>query len=386
MKKKKIQKIIVKHITKQATSSELEFLQEWLQKPKNIDLYNKFVKINYALNYEIKNYNSEKAKEVLLRTIHNDKNMLKKRFTRIVLKYAAIFIVVLGIGSFFKKVLVNNLKSNIEISKNDVITLELDNGKIEVIYPGMNKKIQDAKGRVIGNQNKSQLIYTSATNPTKIAYNTLKVPYGKRFDVILSDGTHVYLNAGSSLKYPIEFIKGEERKVFLNGEAYFDVFSDKKHPFVVNANDINIQALGTEFNVSSYLEDSSINTVLVEGSVKIFKGVKDTNVLSSVMLEPSYKAEWNKERKEIVVEKVDTKIYTSWLEGKLIFRNSPFKQIRKTLERHYNVKIISKNDDLDKQLFDATFDIETIEQILNSFSLIYDIKYNVKNNVITITN
>lgn len=382
MKKKKIQRKIVNYITDQASPKDLNFLQKWLKKSKNIEFFNEFVKINYAIDFNMKTYDSEKTKEELLRIIRNDKKMRYKHTINSVLKYAAIFVIVIGIGTIVKLNFVSELKSNIEISKNDAITLELENGDIEVIYLDLNKKIRDGQGRVIGNQKKSQLTYISNTNPSKLAYNTIKVPYGKRFDIILADGTHVYLNAGSSMKYPVEFIKGEERKVFLNGEAYFDVFSDKSHPFIVNVNDMNVQALGTEFNISSYPEDSTFNTVLVEGSVKIFK--EDKNAQSFVILEPNYKAAWKNKEKIIFVEKVDTKIYTSWLDGKLVFKNTQFKNIIKKLERHYNVSIINKNTELNEQYFDATFDVETIEQVLNSFKKSYEIHYTIKNNQIII--
>jgi len=382
MKKVKIQRKIVNYINNQASYKDLEFLQKWLRKSKNIDKFNEFVKINYAIEYNLKTYDSEKTKKELLRLIQNDKKMQQKLTINSLLKYAAIFVIVFGIGAIVKLAFVNGLKNNPKISKNDAITLELEDGKIEVIYPEANKKIRDAQGRIIGSQKKLQLFYNSNTKPSKLAYNTIRVPNGKRFDIILSDGTHVYLNSGSSMKYPVEFIKEGERRVFLNGEAYFDVFSDKSHPFIVNINDTNVQALGTEFDISYYPEDSMFNTVLVKGSVKVFK--KGNDYQTSVILEPSYKAEWGKESKIFFVEKVDTKIYTSWLNGKLIFKNTQFKNIIKKLERHYNVSIINKNTELNKQYFDATFDVETIEQVLNSFKKSYEINYTIKNNQIII--
>ena len=382
MKKAKIQRKIVNYLSNQASSKDLEFLQKWLKKSKNIDKFNEFVKINYAIDYNLKTYDSEKTKKELLHLIKNDKKMKQKLTINSLLKYAAIFVIIFGVGAIVKLAFVNELKNNPKISKIDAITLELEDGKIEVIYPEANKKIRDAQGRIIGSQKKSQLFYNSNTKPTKLAYNTIKVPNGKRFDIILSDGTHVYLNAGSSMKYPVEFMKEGERKVFLNGEAYFDVFSDKSHPFIVNVNDTNVQALGTEFNISSYREDSMFNTVLVEGSVKVFKEGIDSQ--TSVILEPGYKAEWGKESKIFFVEKVDTKIYTSWLDGKLVFKNTQFKNIIKKLERHYNVTIINNNTKLNEQYYDATFDTETIEQVLNSFNKSYEIDYTIKKNKIII--
>jgi hypothetical protein len=383
MKNKKIERKLVNYITNQASSSDIKFLQNWLGKPKNIALFNEFVKINYAIDYNLQKYDSEKTKEELLRLIRNDRIKRKRHAFNMVLKYAAMLIIILGIGAVIKVAFVSDVLNNIDVSNKDAITLELENGQIEVIHPELTKDILGAKGLIIGNQKKSQLFYTSNTNPSKLAYNTINVPNGKRFDIILSDGTHVYLNAGSSLKYPVEFMNEGERKVFLNGEAYFDVSSDKKHPFIVDVNNMNVQALGTEFNISSYPEDSSINTILVEGSVRIFND-KMIKTQSSVILEPGYKAEWKKETKTIFVEKVDTKIYTGWLNNKLIFKNSQFKNIIQKLERHYNVTIINKNKKLDKQYFDATFDVETIAQVLNSFKESYNIDYTIENDQIII--
>jgi ferric-dicitrate binding protein FerR (iron transport regulator) len=383
MKNKKIERKLVNYITNQASSSDIKFLQNWLGNPKNIALFNEFVKINYTIDYNLQKYDSEKTKEELLRLIRNDKIKRKRFAFNMVVKYAAMLIIILGIGAVIKVAFVSDVINNIDISNKDAITLELENGQIEVIHPELTKDILGAKGTMIGNQKNLQLFYTSNTNPSKLAYHTIKVPNGKRFDVILSDGTHVYLNAGSSLKYPVEFMNEGERKVFLNGEAYFDVYSDKKHPFIVDVNNMNVQALGTEFNISSYPEDSSISTVLVEGSVRIFKD-KSIKTQSSVILKPGYKAEWKKETKTIFVKKVDTKIYTGWLDNKLIFKNSQFKNIIQKLERHYNVTIINKNKKLDKQYFDATFDVETIAQVLNSFKESYNIDYTIENDQIII--
>src|SRR5690606_36367432 len=109
------------------------------------------------------------------------------------------------------------------------------------------------------------------TNSDKLAYNTLKIPFGKKFRLQLSDGTMVHINSGSTLKYPIKFIAGENRQVYLDGEAFFDVAKDKKHPFIVNADNLNVRVLGTHFNVSNYPEDAVTDVVLVEGSVGMYR-------------------------------------------------------------------------------------------------------------------
>jgi transmembrane sensor len=202
--------------------------------------------------------------------------------------------------------------------------------------------------------------------------------------VVLSDGTHVHLNSGSSLRYPVAFIQGTSRKVFLTGEAYFDVAEDEKRPFLVNANEIDIQVLGTKFNVSNYPEDANINTVLVEGSVELLRSSKGITGLESVILKPGHKAEWHKNSNEVSLSNVDTSLYTAWIKGKLVFRNTSFRQIREALQRHYNVVIHNKNVQLEEQIYDATFDIETIDQVLESFNRSWAIDYIIIDNEVFI--
>jgi len=216
----------------------------------------------------------------------------------------------------------------------------------------------------------------------KLVYNELKVPYGKKFELLLSDGTQVNLNSGSSLRYPVKFIKGQERKVFLYGEAFFDVTKNTKNSFVVNVDDLNVMVYGTKFNVSSFEEDKDINTVLIEGSIGLYNS--DSNKENISILEPGDLGAWDKNKKEISINKVDTRIYTSWIEGKLIFRKTPFKVICKKLERKYNVTIESNNNDLNNKLYNAVFEMETIEEVLTSFQKNYKLDYSIIENKIII--
>ena len=115
---------------------------------------------------------------------------------------------------------------------------------------------------MVGNQNGNKIVYDTETTLEKLVYNTIKIPYGKRFELQLSDGTIVHLNSGTTLKYPVKFIASGNRQVFLDGEAFFDVAKDKTHPFVVNADNLNVRVLGTHFNVSNYPEDKLTDIVL----------------------------------------------------------------------------------------------------------------------------
>ncbi len=380
---------IVKYLLNEASAEDLNELSDWIMVKGSELVFEEFVRSHYEITTAMKEPDIDKIKEVLKIRMKKDKNIFSYRKVRSLMKYAAVGLVFLVLGYFFQQNQGNHTGKL--VPNEEAITIILDNGTIKTLDPLMVRDVKDAYGNIIGNQHRSKLTYIESADsiakdpPIKeLVYNTLKVPYGKRFDVVLSDGTHVFLNSGSSLRYPVQFLKGFDRTVFLTGEAYFDVARDKKHPFTVYADELNIKVLGTKFNVSHYPEDKNINTVLVEGSVEIHTKVKGGEYKEGTLLEPGFKAEWEKAGNDITIENVDTEIYTAWVQGKLIFRNTSFLKIRQALERKYNVRIKNWNKDLDQQLFDATFDIETIEEVLESFSKSYAIKYKIEDNEVII--
>src|SRR5680860_737480 len=178
----------------------------------------------------------------------------------------------------------------------------------------------------------------------------------------------VHLNAGSSLKYPVKFVKDQNRQVFLTGEGYFDVTKDREHPFVVTSGTMDVRVLGTKFNITAYPEDREINTVLVEGAVSLYGSQSGYDPKKADMLLPGYKAAWDRFYEKVDVEQVDTDIYTGWIDGKLVIKEMAFKNIVPKLERHYNVNIDNTYDALNNEVFTATFDLETIDGALRIFS------------------
>ena len=270
----------------------------------------------------------------------------------------------------------------------NAIILKQGNGNVKVVRENDQQNIVDAKGNIIGSQKGNLLNYKTDKGSTleELVYNELTVPYGKRFDLVLSDGTHVKLNAGTSLKYPVQFINGKKRKVYLKGEAYFDVAKDEAHPFVVNANEVNVQVLGTEFNISFYPEDSNINTVLVEGSINLYEENKENDQNEIIPLTPGHMASWNRTKKEMSVKKVDIDLYTAWKDGILLFRGTPFNSIRKKLERHFDISIENQNHFLEDQVYTASFMEESIDEILDAFKEDTPFSYKMGNDKIILLN
>jgi len=297
---------------------------------------------------------------------------------------AASIIVLLSIGFFYKQSLSTKLVEQKFDFKSSDIVLQLEDGKTQIISENNSAQVKDAKGNIVGNQNGNKIVYDANTGLEKVAYNIIKIPYGKKFKLQLSDGTMVQLNSGTTLKYPVKFIAGENRQVFLNGEAFFDVAKDKKHPFIVNADALNVRVLGTHFNVSNYPEDAATDVVLVEGSVGMYGLNEEFDANKNTVLKPGYKGSFNRENNAISTKAVITDIYTSWINGGLTFRNMTFKNIITKLERRYNVTIVNKNEKLANEKFNASFKEESIENVMSYFNDIHGINYTIKNNQILI--
>ena len=375
--------LLIKFLSKEASALELDELEKWINNSENELILKDFVKVQYAITIGMNKSAPNKTRERLFNEIRKDKNAFRKRKILSVLKYAAVAVLFMGVGYFFQQSPFNIENQKNVVPAQEVVTLETKNGEVQELSNAGSYQMKDKDGNILGEQKGNKLVYHKTKDSKKLTYNVLKVPYGKRFDIFLSDGTHVFLNAGSSLKYPVNFPEGKLHRVFLEGEAYFDVVHDST-PFLVNAQELDIKVYGTKFNVTNYASDNDIDVVLVDGSV----GLKTRNGASEdlVKLSPGFKGGFNKTNKKLSKEKVDTTIYTAWMDGKLIFNNTPFKYILKRLERQYNVVIINNNETLGEEAFNATFKTkkETLEQIFEYFKKIHDINYKVFNNKIII--
>lgn len=381
--------LIVKFLSYSATQQELETLEKWIRLPENEAVFKQYVKSDYALTLGVNDPDSGAIRGRLLKKIKREgKKDNKNSGFSFFLRYAAIVVIVLGLCYFSWKEYSGFSKATAVIPKQQAVTLELDNGDLIPIPQSGSAKIINTKGKVIGRQQGEQLSYDKLTSEKKLYYNTLIVPFGRRFNLVLSDGTKVFLNAGSSIRYPTEFLPGKKRQVLLTGEAYFDVISNES-PFEVSVDQITIKVYGTQFNVSDYKEDKNTEIVLVEGSVELTtdnkKPGKNRDV-QTVLLEPGFKGNFNKTDHSISTEKVDTSLFTAWLDGVMVFKDTSFESILKKLERQYNVTIVNNNTALAGEHFNATIATknETIEQVLGYFNTLHEIDFNIIDNKIVI--
>lgn len=378
-----IARILVKKLNGTISVEEQKFFENWFKESnenRNLflrlqSLHNKGEKISKVDDIDI-----ESAWTNVLWASKTKKNKIITHLLQLS-KYAAIFVGLISAAVWYWQ---TTLPEPQELINEDSITLQLENGEIQPISTEKIQTITNSAGKVLGIQNGIQLNYFANSEIDKLTYNVLTVPHGKTFKLILSDSTTVHLNAGSSLKYPAKFIKGQDRQVFLTGEGYFDVHKDKAHPFIVTNGTMDVRVLGTKFNISAYPEDLEINTVLVEGSVSLYNNETEYNTETSSILKPSHQASWNRLNDNVTIKTVDTDIYTSWITGKLVIKKMPFKNIIQKLERQYKVTINNNYEQLDNLDFTATFDIESIEDVLATFAIETPFEYTKVENHIEI--
>jgi transmembrane sensor len=220
------------------------------------------------------------------------------------------------------------------------------------------------------------------TNRNEPAMLELVVPRNRRITLILSDGSKVWLNSESRLRYP-EYFKDNSRMVSLMGEAYFDVRKEDGRPFIVSASEVNIEVLGTTFNVTAYADEQQISTTLVEGSVKVM----ENGASASHLLNPGERAVFFNESKTFSVAETDTELYTSWIHGYLKFSSESLDQVIHKLVRSYGVEMKIGDLALREYKFSGKLDLkETVSQVLDVIQLAAPLEYHDENGTIIILN
>jgi transmembrane sensor len=358
--------LIYKYLNDKATEKEVALVFEWIEKSE--ENKNQFVALKKLWSITTI---SNKKNSYRWSKIKNQLHKSPKKKSLPYIKYAVGFSFIIAFFIIF------HFKSEENIISKNQITLETNNGKKEVLLENKTKVIEDNLGNVIAKQTDNEIVYFKQTETDKVVYNTIKVPYSKTFKVTLADGTIVRLNAGTTFTYPEQFRLNSERTVILEGEAFFEVAKDENRPFIVNANEVTVQVLGTSFNISSYVEDGFTSCVLVEGSVKLSE---NNNKKNSILLTPNEKSTWQIASKTFETQKVTTNYYTSWINGELVFKNTPFSTIAKKIERYYDVKIINENSFLAAQVFTGTIKIKesTVADILAIFKIDTPFEYQQK--------
>ena len=240
--------------------------------------------------------------------------------------------------------------------------------------------LKDNNGRIIKQGKQPVLDYTLAQNDMpEETFNTITVPLGGEYGVILSDGTQVWLNSGSTLKYPVTF-KKDKRVVSLNGEAFFKV-AKSAVPFVVSTFDIDVQVLGTSFNVSAYGNDDCVMTTLVSGSVL----VSSNHAEKQLRMEPGNVLSYTKSTACMNMEKCDPDIYTSWINGEFKFRDMRLEDIMKKVNRWYNCQIRFEDPSVKELRFSGAAERDRpVEYLLELIQKVTEVNFEIENKTIVL--
>lgn len=384
----KIENIIVKFLTNQASASELSELEMWIQDSDNRESFNLYVKINYAIEYNMKEFDSNKIKSKLSEAFAKEKKERKLKKLRSIIYYSAAA-VVLGIVAttyFYRTSLGNKaIEAPVKIVNNTIKTgtdkaiLTLEDGSVVTLEKDKTYK----KDNVISN---GKELVCNKDNKAKagLAYNYLTIPRGGQFQLKLSDGTKVWLNSESKLKFPVAFAEGRPRQVeLIYGEAFFDVSPSTEHKgakFKVLNKDQEVEVLGTEFNIKAYQDEDKIYTTLVEGKVTV------SGFNSKKYLAPNQQSVINLKKGDITVNPIDAYNEVLWTKGIFSFKGKNLKEIMTVMSRWYDVQVVFKNAELEKVKFNGVLskndNIKEILSIIKKTNFINE--YEIKDQKITI--
>ncbi len=253
--------------------------------------------------------------------------------------------------------------------------LTLANGKRIILDGKNNGIIASQPGITISKTSDGQLIYqlskvADQTNDTGI-YNIIEVPKGGQFQVTMADGTKVWLNAMSSLRYPLNF-KANERRVELDGEGYFEVAKNPSAPFRVQTRKQTVEVVGTHFNINAYQNENSIRTTLLEGAVKV---KSDGN--KSVLLAPGEQASVT--GSSIKVKEIDVELAVAWKNGNFMFNNDNLETIMHQIARWYDVEIVYNNENVKNSLLSGTISrFDNASQVFDILELTGLVRFKVE--------
>jgi ferric-dicitrate binding protein FerR (iron transport regulator) len=302
------------------------------------------------------------------------------------MKYAAAILVLMFVSktiwTTIGKSTQEDKRSGVQINKgieigSDKAILTIEDGSQVVLEKGNTYKTQKATS------NGEEIVYSNSNSSSlrELVFNYLTVPRGGQFYVKLSDGTGVWLNSETRLKYPVSFTEGETREVELvYGEAYFEVSPSTEHQgshFFVITKGQQVEVLGTEFNIKAYKDENQISTTLVEGKVTLKNGIQ------TKQLKPGYQLRLNKETQQMDISKVDVSDEISWKNGLFSFKDKSLYEITKVLSRWYDVNVEFENKELRQITFNGVFrKAQKIENILNILKNTNEIDYSINQNTI----
>lgn len=359
-----------------------EEVTAWLKEKDHVELLDEIAAIRQKLSGQSYGENSEEE------FLYLEKSIYDRKSRRMTLRWSIAASIILLVGLFVGRTIsgVRDIHEEQELAKSVMqpgtskAILMMADGKEVVLEQGQNLNILLNERVRVATSSQGIVYEEYGKGMVTEEYNKLTTPVGGEYSLVLSDGTKVFLNADSELKYPVEFSDGK-RIVDLKGEAYFEVHKDSLRPFIVRMNGAEVTVLGTSFNVNTYGDDGQIYTTLVNGSVRV-SSVKNGQ---AEVLKPGMQSVMNVQSGLLTVRKVDVEPYVAWREGRFVFRAMTLDLIMRQLQRWYDFEVFYQNSELKDYEFRGVIKRDMdLDKVLSVIKATTNVDFEVKGKVITI--
>ena len=359
-----------------------EEVTAWLKEKDHVELLDEIAAIRQKLSRQ--SYGESGEEEFL----YLEKSIYDRKSRRMTLRWSIAASIILLVGLFVGRTIsgVRDIHEEQELAKSVMqpgtskAILMMADGKEVVLEQGQNLNILLNERVRVATSSQGIVYEERGKGMVTEEYNKLTTPVGGEYSLVLSDGTKVFLNADSELKYPVEFSDGK-RIVDLKGEAYFEVHKDSLRPFIVRMNGAEVTVLGTSFNVNTYGDDGQIYTTLVNGSVRV-ASMKNKQ---EEILKPGMQSVMNVQSGLVTVRMVDVEPYVAWREGRFVFRAMTLDLIMRQLQRWYDFEVFYQNSELKDYEFRGVIKRDMdLDKVLSVIKATTNVDFEVKGKVITI--
>lgn len=379
----KIKRIIVKSVLGTLTEEENFVLEEWFQEnDRNRVLYQK-LSSTVELKHKYKQYENIDVAGAFRRNQRRLYQNVPNRVLKRILPYAAVVLLLFGGVFCFLMNRSGEVREEVPVALSaggKYAELILANGQKVDLHEGMEMKLRERSSNI---QVKGNVVYyeENKDSVTLGEYNMIRTPLGGEYSLTLADGTKVWLNAMSELRYPVAFGEGV-REVELKGEAYFEVEKNEGKPFIVKTDEFNVRVLETSFNISAYLDSPLAHTTLCSGHVRINDRM---NPGKEVDILPGEQLLFHRDNREMSVREVDTDVFVSWREGFFQFDNNTVEEVFTILQRWYNIQVFYANVEVRQELFTGKLPrFDNLQIIIDLIERVSDLKIEVRGKMIYI--
>ena len=367
---------IVSYLQDSLMDEDKAGLETWLEEcPAHRELFERLIKEeNWKQGVaRIASFDNEKAWQIVLKKSGQRTNTWK-RWVGI----AAGIILIIGFGCLVYNKKEEMHQMSVVDNRENKVQLNVASGQSFALDSVRNIEIDQM---ILKNDGKQLIVGLIGQNSERVGWNTVEVPRGTDYSLVLTDGTEIFLNAETVLRFPDRFEEGKKREVWIDGEAYFRVSKDETRPFVVHTGEIEVTVLGTVFNVMAYENAAEQQITLISGKVEV--GCAET--ANQVILEPGLQAIYNKIGKTIVKKEVDVSYYTAWHEGLFAFRERPLVEVMEILTRWYDFEVFFQNPRVRNVVYTGKVERHaTLREVLEHFRQMGEFDFEIRNRIVII--